>query len=225
MADVWVDYTASGAGDNGANPDNAYLNVETGFNTGHTAGDKIYFRRGITFNSSGTDWGGSDIVLTADGTLGAPIRYIGWPRDEKTGTGDWENGSKAVTDVSFASDVDDRGRYVGRMVKNDANGNWYFITAILIKVTLDDINDTVLFEEDTSNDGTPNKCRVFKISGNDIFLLLITFKIAFSIYYITLLSNKYKISPLITNVSYFSVLWNSITVIDYCNPNTVEQLS
>jgi len=109
--------------------DNAYQSIETALEATLAAGDKLYTRR-----RSGLWSPSSNIVPTADGGLASPISVIGGPRNVKTGTGTFTQGSNVISGVSFVPKL---GQHGTRMIKNDADGRKYMISAIAHKIDYD----------------------------------------------------------------------------------------
>jgi hypothetical protein len=120
MADKWVDPAATGA-NNGTSPANAWTNLKTALEYGHSAGDRIWVRR--TLNQGVTS---SRIIPAGTGTAASPIEVIGWPRSTRTGTATFTNGSDTVTSCSLAITLREFG---ARWIKCGADGHWYLITA------------------------------------------------------------------------------------------------
>lgn len=168
MADLFVDDTATGA-NSGANPTDAWTSYNSV--TGQVAGDRITIRRGHSEVLA------VDFAPAPDGTRENPIDWMCAPRIEDGNfEGDWLNGSLVLIDVKAegggvklnGTPLTDRGLWMGRMIKNDADGKWYMITAILVK-TLWDAEITPIVVGDMLEDTSGCQGLVHYVSGNNFW--------------------------------------------------------
>ncbi len=124
MTDYFVDNTLTTGLEDGTSTDDAYHTLKEALESGVPSGSNtIWWRRGS--NEIPPD----DISPTSDGNIDGMFRIIGWPRNAYTGTADVYNGFPAFVDVSNTGDIT-RLKHQARMIKNDTDGNEYFITAI-----------------------------------------------------------------------------------------------
>jgi hypothetical protein len=141
MANWYVDDTAGGAND-GTSPTDAWTSIVSAITkSDYTPGDKVWVRR-THDETAGAAWNFGD-----SGEDGNPLYLIGWPRAAVTGTADVESGLKAFFDSSVTPNLYQHG---ARLIRNDTDGNDYFITGIGYYVPYDDeqaggfaIGDTV----------------------------------------------------------------------------------
>jgi hypothetical protein len=130
VSNYFCDTQLTTGANNGTSMDDAWQSIKTALeNIVMVAGDILWIRRRSGF------WNpAANIAPIIDGTLKQPLRFLGWPRPLKAGTGTFENGSNVVDGVSFTPKFE---QHVGRYVKNDADGRNYLLTAIAHKINYD----------------------------------------------------------------------------------------
>ena len=129
MARKFCDSLLTTGANDGSTFDDAYQSEETALEAALAVGDKLYIRRRSGF------WNPlSDINPSADGNLANPIQAIGGPRNVKTGTGTFVQGSNIISGVSFVPKLEQHGT---RMIKNDVDSREYMISAIAHKINYD----------------------------------------------------------------------------------------
>lgn len=147
MANYFVDSTTGDNGDNGTTMDLAWATFEHACESGGlSAGDIVWIRR-LHSEIPGTDIE----VPSYDGTALAPIEFVGWPRAAATGTADVYNGLAGFVDLSITGD---REKHCSRMIKNDADGKEYLITAIGYYIEYDGHSSDFVVGETIDNNGT-----------------------------------------------------------------------
>jgi len=133
MANYFVDSSTGSDLDNGTTMDLAWDTLEYALESGGlSAGDIVWVRR------IHSEIPVSDIAAAYDGTAGAPISVIGWPRAAIPNTtitqADWTNGNPLVDNV--VGITPDREKHIGRYC-TAPDGKQYFITAIIWEAGVD----------------------------------------------------------------------------------------
>ncbi len=136
MANWYVDTVlANGAGD-GTTTDLAWNSIETAMEyAGFTPGDKTWIKRDSSYLCAGD---AQDITPGDDGTVAAPLFFIGWPRAVILNTtitqADFTNGSNIIDNVVGITPT--REKHVGRYI-TAPDGFRYMITAVLWEADVD----------------------------------------------------------------------------------------
>lgn len=153
---------------NGVDLDNAYQSISAGFSS-FSITEPTYTwirRRSIEYTSAQIN------LATSGGSQSKAAYYIACPRSSITGTGNFEQGSRVVTGVSFSCELL---KHVARNIKNDLNGNWNLITAIAYKISLSNITGEFTFGNYDSyivGNTTGATGKVHKASGADLWIVL-----------------------------------------------------
>ena len=93
-------------------------------------GDMILCRRNTTETPTATLL----YPAFANGTSSIPMQIMGFPRNSLSFTGTWVNNVNAIWGLSITADVE---QHIGRLVKNNTNGNNYLITDIIQVINWD----------------------------------------------------------------------------------------
>lgn len=126
---IFIDPSATGAG-NGTSMADAYTNWETGLETSKSSTDTTFYLGRRTGDQT---FSTSIIPVISSTWQSKPVIISGWPRNEKTGTGNFVQGSNVVSGVSFTTDMRREG---ARLISCDADGYQYLITAVAVKIVL-----------------------------------------------------------------------------------------
>ena len=127
MGNYFCDSLLTTGANDGSIPDDAWQSIKTAMeNVVMGAGDICWIRR-----RSGFWQPTANIAPTVDGTLKEPVQFVGWPRNIKTGTGNFKQGSNVIDSLSFIPKFE---QHVGRYIKNDIDGRNYLATAIAHKI-------------------------------------------------------------------------------------------
>jgi hypothetical protein len=123
VTEYYVDSTTGNNADNGTTPALAWATIEYALESGGlSAGDNVWIRR------LHSEIPTSDIAPAYDGAPNNPITVLGWTRATVTGTATFTNGSTSVSAVSITAD---REQHQARMIKCDADGEYYLITRVV----------------------------------------------------------------------------------------------
>jgi hypothetical protein len=184
MADYFIDTGTSGTNaGTGANPWNS---IKTGLEQATlTAQARIWISRRSTFTASS-----AGISMTADGTAAQPILAIACPRNTRAGTGDFLQANHCITNIAGVAvplTTTPLQKYGGRYLHIDSDsGKKYCIHAILVKLsttnasTLHPITHGISPYRIITGATSGAKGAIHKVSGTDIWVVMITTAIAFS---------------------------------------------